>query len=831
MSKPPVERSNPVGDLAPGVIAFGDLLREYRTRAAVSQELLAERAGISAAAVGALERGVRRTPYRSTVSLLAKGLGLSGEDASALEAARRAGRVYPTKSDGFQLVPQPRTSFVGRDPDVAHIIKLFAKSRLVTVTGFGGIGKTRAALEVLNRVVPAPWTEAWFVDLAPLTDGAFIASKMASTIRPPLPEGAETISDLAGALAKRRMLLVFDNCEHLVAEVSGAADTILALCPQITILATSREPLNIAGEFVYRLPPLPLPENAPERLDDACEYPAVDLFLQRAEAADPRAVFDGASLDAVVKIVRRLDGIPLAIELAAAQLSVMGLHALEARLDDHLSIPARRRDLPARQQTATATIQWSFDLLTPEERELLCNASIFAGGFTLDAAEVVCANDSLEPTSILPVLSSLVNKSLVQLEHVPEGMRYRLLDSVRSFGLKRLRETGKETAAARRLAQWLASFAEETYHDYELPQPEATARLLPEIDNIRSAITWSLNAASHDDRSLAGRIIASCSSVWERVGGRREGRRWTEKALERVDEAHHPAVVARLIRNLAAGTLFETATVAIIERAVPLFDRIGDLRELVDFHAVLVAAYAWHGKFAEAERSAERAFEVLATEPTLSPMLHARLLVSRSTLRRLQGRYDDARADLLAAEALAQPLAHRYFVISECWPRLSQVEYAAGNVQRALEIAENMVTSEHGSVPFVAQQALRIIGGLRLLLGDVDGASESARELLDHARQHDLSFNYACEYAAGVAALRGNPVAAARIMGFVQAREEGAGFRRGRVRQDADDLLRSSLARQLSEAAIASATAEGARLTEEEALVQARAALDLEPAA
>ena len=185
----------------------------------------------------------------------------------------------------------------------------------------------------------------------------------------------------------------------------------------------------------------------------------------------------------------------------------------------------------------------------------------------------------------------------------------------------------------------------------------------------------------------------------------------------------------------------------------------------------------------------------------------------------------------MAAEALAQPLAHRYFVISECWPRLSQVEYAAGNVQRALEIAENMMTSEHGSVPFVAQQALRIIGGLRLLLGDVDGASESARELLDHARQHDLSFNYACEYAAGVAALRGNPVAAARIMGFVQAREEGAGFRRGRVRQDADDLLRSSLARQLSEAAIASATAEGARLTEEEALVQARAALDLEPAA
>lgn len=831
MSKRSVEPSNPAGASAPSAMAFGDLLREYRTRAGISQEQLAERARISTAAVGALERGIRRTPYRSTVSLLAKALGLSEEDARALAAAREGGRVHPTKTDHFEHVQQPRTSFVGRDPDVAHIIKLFMKSRLVTVTGFGGIGKTRAALEILSRVVPAPWPEAWFVDLAPLTDGAFIPTKIASTIRPPPTKGAATMPDLARAIATRRMLLVFDNCEHLVTEVSQAADTILALCPQITILATSREPLNIAGEYVYRLPPLSLPEHVHEPLTDAGAYSAVHLFVQRAEAADPSAVFDAASLDAVVKIVRRLDGIPLAIEVAAAQLPVIGLRALEARLDDHFNIPARRRDLPPRQQTATATIRWSYDLLTPEERELLCNVSIFAGGFTLDAAEVVCASEPLERSSILPVLSSLVNKSLVQLEHVRDGVRYRLLDSVRSFGLGRLRETGKETDASRAHARWLATVGEDMYHRYEVTRPEESARFLPEIDNIRSAIAWSLNAASHDDRGFAGRIVVGCSSVWEGTGSLREQRRWIETALERTDEAHHPRVVAHLLRDLIARAFYEAATVALIDRAAPLYDRIGDPRDLVDFHSALVSAYAWHGKFAEAERSAERALAVIAAERTLSSMQHAGLLMHRSTLRRLQGRYDDARADLLAAEAVGESRADRYFVISQCWPRLSHVEYAAGNVQRALEIAEGMLTSELGSVALVAQQALRVVGGLRLLLGDVYGAEDAARELLDHARYNDMCLNYACDYAAGVAALRGHATAGARLMGFVRAREERAGFRPGLERRAADELLRSTLARQLSEDVIASTSAEGSRLTDEEAIAAARAALDLGPTA
>jgi len=384
---------------------------------------------------------------------------------------------------------------------------------------------------------------------------------------------------------------------------------------------------------------------------------------------------------------------------------------------------------------------------------------------------------------------------------------------------------------SRRHAHWLATIGEEMYDSYELTRLEESSRLVPEIDNIRSAIAWSLNAAPQDDRGFAGRIIVGCGSAWEVAGGLREHRRWIETALERTDEAHHPLVVAHLLKDLIVRAHYEAATLALIDRAIPLYDRIGDPRDLVDFHSVLVSAYAWHGKFAEAERSAERALAVIATERTLSSMQYAGLLASRSMLRRLQGRYDDARADLLAAEAVAQSLANRYFVISLCWPRLSHIEYESGNVRRALEIAEGMLASELGSVTLVAQQALRVVGGLRLLLGDVDGAVDSASELLDHARYSDMCLNYACEYAAAVAALRGHATVAARLMGFVHVREERAGFRPGLVRKAAGDLLRSSLARQVSEDVIASVSATGARLTEEEAIAEARAALELGPAA
>jgi len=267
-----------------------------------------------------------------------------------LEASRRNKRSESPKGDVAAHLHLERTSFVGRDADITHIVKLLEKSRLVTLTGFGGIGKTRAALEVVKQLAGTAWDEICFVELSPLTDGAYIATKVASTIQPALTDRIETISALASALAKRRMLLILDNCEHVVTGAAHATDTILEACPHVTILATSREPLNIAGEVVYRLVSLSLPQKTPVRLEEAHAYSAVDLFIQRAEAADPRAAFGTESLGTIVNIARRLDGIPLAIELATAQSPILGLQTLQGRLDEHFNIPAGRRDLPPRLQ-------------------------------------------------------------------------------------------------------------------------------------------------------------------------------------------------------------------------------------------------------------------------------------------------------------------------------------------------------------------------------------------------------------------------------------------------------------------------------------------------
>jgi predicted ATPase/DNA-binding XRE family transcriptional regulator len=811
-----------------GAAAFGDLLREYRVRAGFSQEQLAERAQMSAAAIGSLERGIRRTPYRSTVSLLVKALTLNEEDGAALGASRTGKRSEPVRGDAASYPKLQRASFVGRDADIAHIVKLFDKSRLVTLTGSGGIGKTRAALESEERLVGTRWDEAWFVDLSPLTDGAVIHKRIASTIQPPLTGHADTLSTLASALAKRRMLLILDNCEHLVTDAARAADTILKSCPDIAILATSREPLNISGEFVYRLPSLSVPGSTPNSLEEAHSYSAIDLFVQRAEAADPLATFDADSLLAIVNIARRLGGVPLAIELAAAQLPMLGLQTLEARLEDHFNIPAGRRDLPPRQQTVSATIRWSYGLLEPAERDLLCSVSVFLGGFTLEAAEAVGATDSLDRSAVLPLLSSLVNTSLVNIEHMRDDVRYTLLDSVRSFGLDRLVEAGTEEAALRRHAQWLAAVADDFCKRYDMLPPELCIALLPDVDNIRAAIAWGLNASSQDDRALAGRIIPGVAGIWNMMVGRTEYRHWIEIALERIDETRHPLVVARLLREFIARAVWEQVVLAAIDRAIPLIDSIDDPHTSMDLHSIIGSVLAWHGKLAQAQQSSECAFALLRSNQLESSIWHANLLLNRSQLRVSQGRLDDARADVSDAAAIALSLGDRYFVVCRCHPRLCLIEYAAGHPRLALEWTQQMLDSEFRTSPHVIIQALTPATTLRILLGDLSAAADSTRQLLNHTYSYE-SLVHPCTHAARTLAQSGEAVAAARLVGYV--RTLGEPMRFSALEQAGDELLSSSLHRHLGDEDLATAIAKGAMLTRDQAIAEAHAALDRVPLA
>jgi hypothetical protein len=514
---------------------------------------------------------------------------------------------------------------------------------------------------------------------------------------------------------------------------------------------------------------------------------------------------------------------PLAIELAAAQLPVLGLQTLHLRLNEHFTIPAGRRDLPPRQQTIAATIRWSYELLTSEERELLCGVSVFSGGFTLEGAEALCARGSVDRSSVFPALASLVNKSLVSVGHGRESVRYTLLDSVRSFALDRLRESGTATPAFRHHAEWLADLADECAGSSSWSNDKAIDQV--ELGNMRAAISWSLNAESPDDRLLAARIINGLGSVWGRAGCFREQRQWIELALNRIDESSHPAAVVDLLTSFMIRAHADPATLHAAERALALLARVADRYISIRLHITLTMALTVHGKLAQAERSSELAASLMTAQEKASTW-YATLLLSRCVLRQQQGRFDEARSDIAAVEAMALSNGNRYLVAARCWPRLLWLEYRAGHTALALEIAERMLDCEFGSSPEVAYQALTSVTRLRLQLADVNAAAESARELFDQVRRHEGATD-PCEYAATVAALRGHGVAAARLVGFARASDERVPILGDPMWQATRDLLLSSLRKLLSAQAISAACAEGAALTEEQATAEALAALEL----
>lgn len=808
---------------ASGTTAFGELLREFRVRAGLSQSDLAEKAKISSAAVSALERGIRRAPYQSTLLLLDKALNLSSEESWALRNARQTARSKPVRGELRDNLKSERTTFVGRDGDIAELVELLARSRLVTVTGTGGVGKTRIAVAVAARFLGSSWNEAWFVDLAPLGDGELVASKIAHAIQPASNDRTGAIDTLASTLAGRQMLLILDNCEHVIEYAAKAADVLLTKCPDLTILATSRERLNVSGEFVYGLPSLSLPPDLPNRMEAAITYPAIDLFVQRALALAPNLRFDSANLPAVVDIVRRLGGIPLAIELTAAQVPILGVEVLRERLYEDFNVPSGRRDLPARQQTVSATIRWSFDLLSSEEQTLLCDAAIFAGGFSLESAEAVCPDDSLVASSVLPCLSSLVAKSLVNVDYVESTARYSLLESVRAFGLQKLRETARHTAVARRHSQWFAHVSDE-FDAREAVSTKSAGRLLPDFDNMRSAIAWSLESPNQEDRAYAGHILTGLSQFWDYLGRKQEFRELLEIALQRLDEAQHPSLVSSLLMDFMLRATREPVSIGMPDRAIRLSEQFGSSRDQLSLHIALTYVLEVHGDLQAAERSAERAYDLLASEGLQNSALCVSLLLNRHELRMSQRRFDDARADLAQAEAKAYALGEHFLVVCHCYSRRSTLEYAVGNKQLALDFAKRMMSSEFRDNPYVAQCGLERIAMLRLELDDLDGAAEPLRELIRLMPIDDNMTHGALEMAALYLALRNRISEAAMFLGFARTIMGQLTSRRF-MKQAVYDRLSSILRGHLSDESLEAAESEGARWESEEGRRKALAAL------
>ena len=413
--------------------------------------------------------------------------------------------------------------------------KLLGAMRLVTLTGTAGVGKTRLALKVATTLAEGYPGGAWLVELAPVADPVLVPAAVATALGARERPGQPLTETLASHLHHRRMLLVLDNCEHLIDAVAALAEVLLRACPDLRVLATSREALGIPGEAVWPVPPLAAPP-----LDDTAlslgGYEAVRLFVDRAVAAEPSFALTPATAPPVAEICRRLDGIPLAIELAASRVAVLTPVQIAARLDDRFALltGGSRTALP-RQQTLLAALEWSHDLLSDPERMLLRRLPVFAGGCTLEAAEQVCAYGGLEPHQVFGLLAGLVAKSLVVADTSRAEARYHLLQSIRRYGAMKLVEAGEERALRERHAAWCARLV-------ELAEPELMGaqqavwfeRLDAEYANLRAALRWGLTSRQRD---LGMRLAAGLAVFWRVRGYLSEGREWLEQALSAGAEA------------------------------------------------------------------------------------------------------------------------------------------------------------------------------------------------------------------------------------------------------------------------------------------------------
>ena len=652
-------RNHAVAGQAERPAGFGAFLKQYREGRGLSQEVLAERAGLSADAIGALENGRRQAPYRETVAPLARALGLTAAERAALEASVDRRRAPPPPGPALPMpspaaiprhnLPSPATGLVGREPEVAHALALLQRpdGRLLTLTGPGGVGKTRLALRIATDVLDraADFADGvWLVELAALADPALLPRAVAAALGLRESPGRSALAGLSTYLKDKQLLLVLDNCEHLIEACAALATALLRVCPRLRLLATSREGLAIGEETLYRVPSLAFPD--PRQLPPIEELPgyaAVALLLERAQARGAAVWLSAHNAAAVAEVCARLDGIPLAIELAAARLSAMPVEQVAARLDDcfRLLTGGSRTAVP-RQRTLRATMDWSYELLSRQEQAVLRRLAVFAGGWTLEAAEAICADaesDSagtplprvrtteadrdeatarVPPGAVLDALVGLVDKSLVLLDVSRFGddvtpadePRYRLLETMRQYAQEHLDAAGETVAVRDRHRGWCLALAEEGEVGIKGPAQVAWLhRLEMEHDNLRAALAWSVQGASlrplepqeqpYEVESEAGlRLAAALWWFWVEHGHLSEGLRWVDEALAAAGSA---ATVARaraligrgyftLVRhdresNLRARALFQES----LDLADVLGDRSVQARAL--FHLGLAAQF------------------------------------------------------------------------------------------------------------------------------------------------------------------------------------------------------------------------------------------------
>jgi non-specific serine/threonine protein kinase len=516
-------------------------------------------------------------------------------------------------------LPLELSSFVGREREIAEVKRLLDGNRLLTLTGPGGCGKTRLALAVAFEVVEGFEGGVWLVELASLFDPNLVPQAVASTLGVREAQDRPLTETLSKHLGSTKMLLVLDNCEHLVEGCAALADVLLRACPNLRILATSREALSIGGESAWLVPSLVLPE--PEQqppIDELTRYEAVRLFVERAGAVVSTFGLTEHNAPAVTRLCHRLDGMPLAIELAATRVRVLSVEQIATRLEDNFGLltGGSRTALP-RHRTLRATIDWSHELLSQKEQVLFRRLSVFAGGFTLEAAEAVCAGEDLEGEEVLDLLMPLVDKSLVLVAQQQQSSeaRYRLLETVRQYGQEKLNESGEEPAIKRHHADFFLRLAEQV-------EPKVNGkdrslwlkRLEVEHDNFRAALAWGCEEEAEGETGL--RLAGALSWFWFHREYWSEWRGWLDRALATQESAGGSRRTVARAKALSGGGFLnwmkgdQTTARSQLEESVTLWREVGDKQGLAQALRFLSGSFESQGDYAVARPLAEESVEL-----------------------------------------------------------------------------------------------------------------------------------------------------------------------------------------------------------------------------
>src|SRR5579859_208470 len=814
---------------------FGDLLKFLRRRAGLTQRELSIALGYSTSQISRLEQNERPPDAASLAARFVPALQLETEPDWAarlleLAAASRTDEAPPRPEPAPLSFATPNnlpiqlTSFIGRESDIAQVKEYLAASRLVTLTGPGGAGKTRLALRVAADLLASFPDGVWMVDLAPLAEPALVSQTVATVLGVHEQAGSPILATLTHCLRGRTTLLIVDNCEHLIAACAHFAETVLGACIYVRLLAASREVLDAAGETTFPVPPLTAPDSGQRTpLDALAQYEAVRLFVDRARRVLPSFELTDTNAPAVAQVCFELDGLPLAIEMAAARVKLLRVEQIAERLNDRFQLltGGRRTALP-RHQTLAAVLDWSYELLSEPERALLRRLAVFAGGWTLVAAEQVGGDESgrIGTSAVLDLLTGLVNKSLVvAMRKSGQETRYYSLETIRQYGLARLVASGELEAVQRRHAQYYRSLAETIGPLLSTAQARhGLDQVAVDLENFRKAAKWGLSREGDVNDAL--RIASALFIYWYTRGAISEGYAWLTAGLAT------DGILSDPVRAKAAGIAgwlaqfrgdFEDAARR-FDTSLNLARAIGDL-DGVAWATSGLGTVAWN------RRDDDTAQAMSAESLALFRSLDDKFGVASQLT--LLGHIARARGDLIAAQThyvhsqeLFAQLGYEAN-IADLRMSLGHIARARGDYAQAARLYDQALAAGRDLDDQVLIMETRI-GQARLAQyqGAYSDAKARLREAMVIVRDYDYNTmgGYCLAGYGGIAAAEQRSEIAVRLLSASAAWREAIGKRMAASMEAEYDRDLAAAREQLGEAAFAAAWAEGQAMTPEQAI-------------